>query len=112
MFDGLWTIEFMSIANLYATGVLVLNDERLLGGDAGYYYSGEYKEKGDKINGVATITRFEPNSISVFGNFDQLTLCFQGKLEQNQIHGEAWLQADRNKSVRIKCTKKEDIKRA
>ncbi|MBN1807413.1 MAG: hypothetical protein JW837_19355 [Sedimentisphaerales bacterium] len=113
MLNGLWTIEFMSIANLYGTGVLVLNNGRLLGGDAGYYYSGEYKERGDKIDGIATITRFEPNSISVFGNYGQLTLCFSGKVEDNYFLGEAWLRddADRSKNVQIKCTKKEDIER-
>jgi len=111
MFDGLWTIEFISVTNLYGAGVLVLKDGRLLGGDAGYYYSGEYKEDGDEIKGVATITRFEPNSISVFGNYSQLPLRFRGKLEQNYFHGEAWLRDDRSKSIRIKCTKKEDFER-
>lgn len=111
MIDGLWTIEFMSLDNLYGAGVLVLKDGRLLGGDAGYYYSGEYKENEDKITGVATITRFEPNSISVFGNYDQLELCFSVKAEQNSAHGEAWLKQDpsRSKGVRVECKKKEDI---
>ncbi|MHC4509421.1 MAG: hypothetical protein ACYTAO_10765 [Planctomycetota bacterium] len=114
MIDGLWTIEFISLDNLYGAGVLVLKDGRLLGGDAGYYYSGEYREKGEKIQGVATITRFEPNSISVFGNYGQFTLCFSGKLEQNCLHGEAWLQDDpsRSKGIRIECKKKEDIESA
>ena len=31
--DGLWTVEFSSTLNLFGTGVVVLNNKRLLGGD-------------------------------------------------------------------------------
>lgn len=42
MFNGLWTVDFISTINRYGKGVLVLSDGRLLGGDHGFYYSGTY----------------------------------------------------------------------
>ncbi len=31
MFNGLWTVEFISTINRYGRGVLVINENRLLG---------------------------------------------------------------------------------
>jgi hypothetical protein len=45
MYDGLWTVEFGSMANRYGRGVLIFINGRLLGGDDGYYYSGNYEIK-------------------------------------------------------------------
>ncbi|MBW1649329.1 MAG: hypothetical protein JRJ44_01375 [Deltaproteobacteria bacterium] len=49
MYDGLWTVEFVATIHRYGNGVLVFNQNRLLGGDAGYYYSGKYNIDDKKI---------------------------------------------------------------
>jgi hypothetical protein len=43
MMDGLWTAEFGSSTGGFSGGVVVLRDGKLMGGDAGYYYLGDYQ---------------------------------------------------------------------
>ena len=42
--QGLWTIEFGSNAGVYNSGVIVMRDGKIKGGDASYYYDGSYEE--------------------------------------------------------------------
>jgi len=109
MIDGLWTVEFISTTNRSGKGVLVLNNGRLLGGDEGYYYSGTYKIEGSKIQGTVNVIRFDPTTISVFGNIDQFALSFSG--ETNDYHLTAAAVVDNNPQykIRIIANKKEDM---
>lgn len=109
MVEGLWTIEFASPIGLFGTGVLVLTDRRLLGGDAGYYYSGEYTVTDHHIDGKAEIVRFNRNSLSVFGDMDSFTLDFHGEISKNSIEGVASLAGRPESAARIRCSKKEGL---
>jgi hypothetical protein len=41
--EGLWTIEFGSHAGLFGSGVAVLRDGKIEGGDDSYFYLGSYE---------------------------------------------------------------------
>ena len=41
--EGFWTVEFGSNAGVYSGGVLIFKDGKIAGGDAGYYYVGNYE---------------------------------------------------------------------
>jgi len=85
MVNGLWIVEFISTLNRFGFGVIVLNNGRLLGGDAGYYYSGEYDINDNMIQGKINVIRFDENSISVFGDIDQFSLKFSGQISNNYV---------------------------
>jgi hypothetical protein len=106
--NGLWTIEFASPLGRAGSGIIVLNEGRLLGGDASYYYSGEYTIEGDVIQGRAHINRFDPNGISVLGNIDHYSLDFTGTIDNDSFTGVASLVDRPEMQVRVRCTKKED----
>ena len=108
MINGLWTIEFSSVLNRFGSGVLVLKDGLLLGGDNGYYYSGKYNVKNDRVEGKVAITRYDPNIISVFGNMDQFSLSFAGQITHNVIDAIASLDGKPESKIQIKCLKKID----
>ncbi len=110
MYDGLWTVEFIAMTGLSGTGVIVLNNGRLLGGDAGYYYSGKYKIRGDVFEGEISVVRFDKNSISVFGELDRFGLNFKGKMQNgNRLEAVATFAENPNMQMVIKGTKREDI---
>jgi len=109
MIEGLWTIEFASPIGLFGTGVMVLADERLLGGDAGYYYSGKYTVSDHHINGQARIVRFNKDSLSVFGDMDSFILDFYGEISENSIVGNASLAGHPESKAQIRCRKKEEL---
>ena len=107
--DGLWTIEFISTLHLVGSGVAVFNDRRLLGGDEGYYYSGRYDTENGQFSGTVHVTRYNPKSLSVFGDIGQYTLKLEGKVQEYQIEGTAWVADNPNRKIRIVGTKKEDL---
>ena len=110
--NGLWTVEFISTLGRGGSGVIVLNDGRLLGGDAGYYYVGQYTVEDDNnaIRGEVVVTRFEENHISVFGNRDEFSLQFRGDIRNDSLfEGAASLVDSPDQQMRMKCRKKEDL---
>lgn len=109
MIDGLWTVEFISTLNRIGKGVIVFNNNRLLGGDNGYYYSGNFTVENDTITGTVNVTRFDIHSISVFGDIGQLSLNFEGVVTGSSINGWASLRDNPSMRIRFVCNKKEEI---
>ena len=108
--DGLWTIEFISTLHLVGSGVAVLNDKRLLGGDEGYYYSGHYETENGQFSGTIDVTRYNPKSLSVFGDIGQYTLKLEGRVQEDrEIEGTATMVSAPDRKLRIVGTKKEEL---
>lgn len=64
--DGLWTAEFGSSTGIFGGVVAVFRDGRVLGGDATYYYIGEYTLSGNTLKATLTLSPFIENAESVF----------------------------------------------
>lgn len=109
MYNGLWTIEFNSKENRYGRGILVIIKNRILGGDAGYYYVGTCKINDSKIEGYVNIIRYDRNSESIFGDYDHFQLIFSGQIKSENIFEAIGTMAN-NPGVKIRIigTKKED----
>jgi T3SS negative regulator,GrlR len=81
MLDGFWTIEFGSNSGLAGAGVLCCAEGKILGGDAGYYYYGQYRCDGAAFEADLTVVPFIPNYVSVFGTQGQsVTLHLTGNV--------------------------------
>lgn len=83
--EGLWTVEFGSNAGLFGSGVVVMRDGRIEGGDNSYYYVGTYEPTSIVQKYPATLTAkmrvrpFLPNAESVFKTFNRdVTLTLVG----------------------------------
>ena len=108
MVDGLWIVEFTAPSNLFGTGILVLSKNRLLGGDAGYYYSGSYKISNSNISASVEVIRFQENSISVFGDIPQFSLEFSGELKQDEFAAVGFIKNMPQQKIHIRGMKKEE----
>ena len=109
MNDGLWIIEFWSPLGLFGRGVMVVDGERVLGGDLGYYYSGQCKFENGRVSGEIDIIRFDPSAVSVFGDIESFTLSLQGKMQGTDFAGQATSEDFPNLKVEIKGSKREDL---
>ena len=87
--DGLWTVEFSSSLGLFGNGVVVIKDKRVLGGDVGYYYQGTLDLIDGNLTGNLTITRYDKNIVSVFGDMDEFSFPFTGRLVADEFQLEA-----------------------
>jgi hypothetical protein len=79
-FDGLWTAEFGSSTGMFGGGVAVFLNGKILGGDATYFYIGEYRFKGsDHFEAKIKSAPFISGAASVFKTVGQeLTLEISG----------------------------------
>ncbi|MFZ5451871.1 MAG: hypothetical protein ACOZF2_08400 [Thermodesulfobacteriota bacterium] len=108
-YNGLWTVEFISMIGRSGKGVVVLNNNRLLGGDAGYYYSGNYEIDNNKFSGNLLIIRYDPMGISVFGDIDSFKLSFTGEVDNLHFSAVASIPEMPQFKIRIVGIKKEDF---
>jgi len=79
--DGLWTAEFGSSTGIFGGGVAVFRDGKVWGGDATYYYIGEYTLNGNTLTATLKIFPFIEGAESVFKTVGRdLTLDLVGSL--------------------------------
>jgi hypothetical protein len=114
MYNGLWTVEFIStIQNRTGKGIIVISGKssegRLLGGDSAYYYSGHCKIDNNKISGNLIIIRHDPTGISVFGDIDSFKLSFSGQVDKLHLSAVANIDNNPQFKIRIVGNKKEDF---
>lgn len=107
--DGLWVVEFSSTLGMFGRGVMVLNGERVLGGDVGYYYSGQCTFEEDRIKAQVDVIRFDPNSVSIFGDLDSFTLILDGTISGNDFQARATSESSPNIEMEVKGSKREDL---
>jgi hypothetical protein len=86
--QGLWTIEFGSNVGVYGSGVIVMRDGKIQGGDASYYYDGSYEEPNPtapyplKFKARIAAKPFLPDAVSVFKTYGKdFTLDLDGTLK-------------------------------
>ena len=79
--DGLWTAEFGSSTGIFGGGVAVFRDGKIWGGDATYFYIGEYTVSGNTFKATLKISPFLDGAESVFKTVGRdLILDLEGSL--------------------------------
>jgi hypothetical protein len=79
--NGLWTAEFGSSTGIFGGGVAVFRDGKIWGGDATYYYIGEYTLNGNAFKASLMISPFIQGAESVFKTVGkELMLDLEGTL--------------------------------
>ena len=81
----------------------------LVGGDAGYYYSGQCKEVDGKVSGEINVIRYDHNSISVFGEIDTFTLSIEGTIDGSVIEISATSESFPGLVMQITGSKRENL---
>jgi hypothetical protein len=81
--EGLWTIEFGSSEGVYGGGVVVFSGGKVLGGDAGYYYTGSYEMMDvDAFTATIQVKPFIDGIPSVFNTLRKdFTLNLTGRVK-------------------------------
>jgi hypothetical protein len=79
--NGLWTLEFGSSVGMFGGGVVVFDNGKVMGGDAGYFYLGEYKLTGNSFEATIEVAPFIEGYESAFKTVGQrLTLKLVGSV--------------------------------
>ena len=71
MTEALYTVEFGDVtgSGYINGGVVVLETNRVFGGDSGYYYLGNYTVKDGVLTATVEITKHNPAWANAFGDY-------------------------------------------
>ncbi len=83
--EGLWTVSFLSNFQTFGTGVVVLTQNRILGGDAFYYYDGNVKTQDKTVEANIKVVRFNKAGMAIFGNVDSFNLNVSGSIMEPEM---------------------------
>lgn len=83
MKDGLYIANFRTPLD-EASGIIVIQGDRVMGGDGGMYYTGTVTGE-ERVEVTMTVRKHSEAAQSVFGDFDAFKLTLTG-----QRNGEAY----------------------
>jgi len=79
MENGIYHVRFASSIGGAGEGLVVVKDDAVNGGDAGYLYLGKLKASGQTLSGQLQVQRWNPNTVSVFGPLGNFALNLVGQ---------------------------------
>jgi hypothetical protein len=90
--EACWVVKFGDLNQPIAMqngGVIVLETNRVFGGDSFYAYLGNYEVDGDRVMGSLQVIRHDPTGQSVYGtNENQFQITFDvSRVDENQYRG-------------------------
>jgi hypothetical protein len=89
--EALYVVEFADIVapgTMRNGGVVVLETNRVLGGDSGYYYVGNYTAKDRHVEATVRIVKHNPSWGNVFGDAARsFTVKMQGTVNNGVMNG-------------------------
>ena len=107
--EGLWKIGFVSNNSTAGAGILVLETERIFGGDTSFYYLGHYTVKDGHLIGTATVKRYSPYLPSVFPEIEDFQLEIDGTFNTDSIKGIAKMAGVSNNELVFVMNKLADL---
>jgi hypothetical protein len=109
MLEALWSVEFRSNLNIFGSGVVIFETDRIFGGDAQYYFTGKYEVKNCTLTGELDVVNYSGEPWSVFGTLLEFSLRLYGIPKQNTFDIEGTLNQDPSKKIQIRLTKRAEL---
>ncbi|WP_019961292.1 GrlR family regulatory protein [Woodsholea maritima] len=101
MDNGLYIADFKTPLD-QSSGVIMIQDGKVYGGDSGMYYFGSVEDNGKKIIAQITVKQHNPVSQSVFGDIEEFDLTLEGKSGSDPVIFNG--RATRAPSLRFEAT--------
>ena len=79
--NGLWTIEFhVPFIKSYKMGMVVLENNRIIGGDNGFYYVGDCYSDDKEVKGTLNIVQYNEHAVSIIPGLLNWNMDFLGQI--------------------------------
>jgi hypothetical protein len=108
MVDGFYLMQLETIQGA-GGGVIILSKNRVLGGDTGFYYVGQYEQQGQSLTARVTVRKFLDNVQSIFGIAGDYDVNLTATVEGNVINGKAVIPGHPEASLIVRLTKRSDL---
>jgi len=111
MLEALYGIEFISNNNNGGYGVVVLETERIFGGDSSFVFIGSYQTQNGELTANVKCTNDRKILQSIFGDIDEFNLKLTGKPDGNYqefiLHG--YVVENPNMEISIKLKRRAEL---
>lgn len=103
--EGLWTVFFQSNFQTFGFGVAVFVGDRILGGDAAYYYDGNVKVQDNRAEASIKVVRFHRTGMAIFGDLNSFNLKVSGDITVPNMEFHGYMVEQPSMKITIKATK-------
>lgn len=104
MIEGLWIVQYEGTAGGDG-GVIVFVQNRVLGGDSAYVYTGTYQSDDKGVFARVLVRNFNPAIGNVLGIKGDFELTVQGTIQGDIIIGSASLVNQEGPGIVVRLTK-------
>lgn len=108
MLEGLWMVQYEGIQGEGA-GVVVFVHGRVLGGDFGYTYEGNYVVKDNWFAATVHVANFLPHIASVLGFVGDFDVELKAPIKEDVIQATMSVVGQPGMSIVAKLTKKANL---
>lgn len=114
MLEALWSVEFLSNAGNvgnFGAGVVVLETQRVFGGDSNYFYVGnyEYNVGTHEVTANLEVTHYAGQPHSIFGSLTQFHLELVGVAARAQFEFQGLLVEQPALLLRVKMIRRAEL---
>lgn len=108
MLEGLWIVQYEGTQGEGA-GVVVFVQGRVLGGDYGYTYEGNYVTKDGWLAASVHVANFLPNIASVLGFVGDFDVTLKAAVKATVIQGTMSVVGQPDLSITVRLTKRANL---
>jgi len=99
--EAMWAARFQSNQGGQGAGIIVLETERVFGGDSWYYYVGSYRVDQGRLYTQLKVTHYADNAESIFGPLREFTVALEGLLNMREINLKGQANQDPNLQIQL-----------
>lgn len=110
MIEGLWSVEFGANTGYDGAGVVVFESQRVFGGDASYYYVGNYSIDNNLIlTAEINVSHYNGPLNNVFGPVKEITIVVAGKTATPSMIIEGSVKGRPDLKIALRLTKRAEL---
>lgn len=107
--DGIWTSEIMGLFGWETTGILVLENGRVIGGGNLHFSVGSYEISSNEVH-LSLSVEFHGKPRTMFGAADKnLSIEIKGKVNDGVIEGSAYRMDKPGQNIAYRLMRRADI---
>jgi hypothetical protein len=107
--EGIWTLEVYGPYSWESHGVLVLENDRITGGDDRQFTSGRYTQSGEKFDAEIDVHYYGPPRTILGENKERFAKILSGKREGSVIAGVVSQRNRPNLDIPTRLTKRREL---
>ena len=105
MLSGIFGVEFRASNRDFGSGIAVIDDGRVNGGDETYFYQGQFDYYGGEVRATIEVTHYRGAPNSVMGPVSQFTLSLSGSADDNNFDVQGGSHSIPNVNIRMRGRK-------